>query len=80
METDNEKERIEVDEMKGLEGEIDSAVDRLFVERKNSAAESLAIGFPVSEPPYESVKTSIQESSSHASPKPLSFIKSVEKM
>lgn len=73
-------EKIGADEMKGLEEEIDSAVDRLFVEKKSSAAESLPIGLPISEPPSEPVKASAQESSSHPSPEPLPFMKLFEKM
>ena len=68
------------DEIKGLEEEIDSAVDRLFVEKKDSVAESLSIGLPISEPSYEPVKASDRESSFHPSPEPPPFIKSFEKM
>ncbi len=73
-------EKIGADEMKGLEEEIDSAVDRLFVEKKSSAAESLPIELPISEPPDEPVKASAQETAFHPSPEPLPFIKSFEKM
>ena len=73
-------EKIGADEMKGLEEEIDSAVDRLFVERKSGARESLPIEHPISEPSHEPVKASVQESSSHPSPEPLPFMKSFEKM
>jgi len=73
-------EKIGADEMKGLEEEIDSAVDRLFVEKKSSAAESSPIDLPVSEPPYEPVKASAQQTSFHPSPEPLLFIKLFEKM
>jgi chemotaxis protein histidine kinase CheA len=73
-------EKIGPDEVKGLEEEIDSAVDRLFVEKRSSAAESLPIGLPISEPPYEPVKASAQESSSPPSPEPLPFMKLFEKM
>jgi hypothetical protein len=73
-------EKIGADEMKVLEEEIDSAVDRLFVEKKSIAAESLPIELPISEPPDEPVKASAQETSFHPSPEPLPFMKSFEKM
>ena len=45
-------------DIKGLEEEIDSAVDRLFVEKKRNVAESLSMETPISGPSYEPVKTS----------------------
>jgi hypothetical protein len=39
-------------DIKGLEEEIDSAVDRLFVERKRNVAESLSMETPISGPSY----------------------------
>ena len=68
------------DDIKGLEEEIDSAVDRLFVEKKSNVAESLSIELPISEPSQEPVKAFNQESSFHSSPEPLPFIESFEKM
>jgi len=73
-------EKIEPGEMKGLEEEIDSAVERLFVEKKSSATESSPFELPIPEPRRESVKVSAQESSPHPSPEPIPFIKSFEKM
>ena len=68
------------EDMKGLEEEIDSAVDRLFVGKKSNVAESLSIELPISEPSQEPVKAFNQESSFHPSPEPLPFIESFEKM
>jgi hypothetical protein len=67
-------------DIKGLEEEIDSAVNRLFVEKKRNVAESLPMETPISGPSYEPVKASGGESSFHPSPEPLPFIKSFEKM
>ena len=68
------------DDIKGLEEEIDSAVDRLFVEKKRNVAERLSMETPISGPSYEPVKASGGESSFHPPPEPLPFIKSFEKM
>jgi hypothetical protein len=68
------------DDIKGLEEEIDSAVDRLFVEKKRSVAESLPMEPPISGPSYEPVKASDRERFSQFTPEPLPFIKSFEKM
>jgi hypothetical protein len=45
------------DEIKGLEEEIDSAVDRLFVEKKGELEESVLMESPLLEPSYEIGKT-----------------------
>jgi chemotaxis signal transduction protein len=45
------------EDLKGLEEEIDDAVDRLFVERKKGVAESFLMDSPVSEPPLKSPAT-----------------------
>ncbi len=51
------KEKEEMDklmgeeDLKGLEEEIDNAVDRLFVEKKKDQAESFMMEFPLGEPP-----------------------------
>lgn len=68
------------DDIKGLEEEIDSAVDRLFVEKKSSVAKDLSIKPPISEPSYEPMEGFNRESSFHPSPEPLPLIKSFEKM
>ncbi len=68
------------DDIKGLEEEIDSAVDRLFVEKKSGVAERLSMEPPISGPSYEPVKASGRESSFHPSPETIPFIKSFEKM
>ncbi len=41
------------EDIKGLEKEIDSAVDRLFVEKKRELSESSLMGSSIPEPPYE---------------------------
>ena len=41
------------DDLKRLEAEIDSAIDRLFVEEKKGLAESLSMESPISEPSLE---------------------------
>ena len=58
------------DDIKGLEEEIDSAVDRLFVEKKGNVAEKPSIKEPISEPSYEPVKASLQENSFKPSAEP----------
>src|SRR4030042_1154524 len=68
------------DDIKGLEEEIDSAVDRLFVDKKSSVAERLSMEPPISKTSYEPVKASSRETPFHPSPEPLPFIKSFEKM
>jgi len=68
------------DDIKALEEEIDSAVDRLFVEKKSIAAESLSMEPPISGPSYEPVKASDRARFSQFTPEPLPFIKSFEKM
>jgi len=49
---------MEEEELKGLEEEIDDAVNRLFVEKKRGAVESILMESPVSEIP---LKTSVLE-------------------
>jgi hypothetical protein len=68
------------DEIKGLEEEIDLAVDRLFVEKKGGLKESLLMESQSVEPSYEPVKDFSVESSFQPSPAPLPFQKSFEKM
>jgi hypothetical protein len=68
------------DEIKGLEEEIDLAVDRLFVEKKRGLKESLLMESQSFEPSYEMVKDSSIESSFQPSPAPLPFLRSMEKM
>lgn len=67
-------------DIKGLEEEIDSAVDRLFVEKKNSQAESLSMDLPIEKPPDIPVKIFDQESSLPRSSEPLPFVRSFEAM
>ena len=58
------------EDLKGLEEEIDNAVDRLFVEKKRDGAESFLMEPPILEPPPKplpsepEVKTSLREPSS----------------
>jgi len=58
------------EDLKGLEEEIDNAVDRLFVEKKRDEAESFLMESPILEPPPKpppsepAVKTSLREPSS----------------
>jgi hypothetical protein len=68
------------DEIKGLDEEIDSAVDRLFVEKKSGMRESLTIESPPSRPSLEPVKSVDRGSPVHSSPELPSSIKSFEKM
>jgi hypothetical protein len=68
------------DEIKGLEEEIDLAVDRLFVEKRGGLKESLLIESQSVEPSYEPVKDFSLESSLQPSPAPPPFPKSFEKM
>lgn len=80
------------DDIKGLEEEIDSAVDRLFVEKKGGISESVSQKSPAKEPPYmkepsyqmekdidlESPVSSV--SPVQPPPVPSPFLKSIEKM
>ena len=70
---------IEEDEIKGLEEEIDTAVDRLFVERKRGLEEDLLTEPPNLRPSHEMVKDFTVESSFQPSPAPLPFQKMFEK-
>lgn len=70
-------------EIKGLEEEIDSAVDRLFVEKKGGTPEGVSKKFPVKEPSYQMEKDIDLESPVspvQPSPAPPPFLKSIEKM
>jgi hypothetical protein len=71
---------IEEDEIKGLEEEIDTAVDRLFVEKKRGLEESLLTESPNLRPSHEMVKDFTAESSFQPPPASLPFQKSFEKM
>jgi chemotaxis protein histidine kinase CheA len=64
----------------GLEEEIDSAVDRLFVEKKGSTAETLVKKSPVKEPSYTMEKDFDIESAVPPPSAPPAFLKSIEKM
>ena len=68
------------DEIKGLDEEIDSAVDRLFVEKKSGMRESLAMESPPSKPTLEPVKPIDRVSNVHSSPELPPSIKPFEKM
>jgi len=68
------------EDIKRLEGEIESAVDRLFVEKNRNVAKSLPVEPPTPEPSYDPVKTLHPEPSLHPSHEPLPYIKSFEKM
>jgi hypothetical protein len=71
---------IEEDEIRGLEEEIDTAVDRLFVEKRRGLEESLLTEAPDLRPSHERVRDFSVKSPSPSSPAPLPFQKSVEKM
>jgi len=64
----------------GLEEEIDSAVDRLFVEKKGSTPETLVKKSPVKEPSYTMEKDFDIESAVPPPSAPPPFLKSIEKM
>jgi len=64
----------------GLEEEIDSAVDRLFVEKNGSTPETLIKKSPVKEPSYTMEKDFDIESTIHPHPAPPPFLKSIENM
>ncbi len=51
------------EDIKGLEAEIDSAVDRLFVEKKGNVMEKPLMKQPISEPSHEPLNASLQENS-----------------
>jgi hypothetical protein len=68
------------EEIKGLDEEIDSAVDRLFVEKKSVMRESLSTESPTSRPSFEPVNSVDHGSPAHSSPEPFPFLKSFEKM
>jgi hypothetical protein len=67
-------------EIKGLEEEIDSAVDRLFVEKRKELEENLSTDSPIFEPSHEMAEESSVESSFQPIPAPLPLSKSIEKM
>jgi hypothetical protein len=70
-------------EIKGLEEEIDSAVDRLFVEKKGGTPEGVSKKSPVKEPSYQMEKDIDLESPVspvQPSPAPPPFLQSIEKM
>jgi chemotaxis protein histidine kinase CheA len=68
------------DDIKGLEEEIDSAVDRLFVEKKRGMTESVRMESSVFEPPHETEKKIDRERSLHIPSEPRPLLESVEKM
>lgn len=68
------------DEFKGLEAEIDSAVDRLFVEKKREREESFMMKSTQLEPSFEIEEKGVIESATPFPTKPLPFFKSGEKM
>ena len=72
-----EKE-IGEDEFKGLEAEIDSAVDRLFVEKQREREEDMIKKFTRSEPSRETELKIQIESPTQPFSKPLSFFKPAE--
>jgi chemotaxis protein histidine kinase CheA len=67
-------------EIKGLEEEIDSAVDRLFVEKKGRSPESPVKKPPDKEPVFKMEKDVDVESSIEPSSPPPPFSRSIEKM
>ena len=68
------------DDIKGLEEEIDSAVDRLFVEKKIGLAESVRMEPPILEPSYEIEKKIDVGRSPHPPSKPFPLLESFEKV
>jgi hypothetical protein len=73
-------EKMGEDEFKGLEAEIDSAVDQLFVEKEKEREESSMIKSARSEPSNETERKTDGESSIPFPSKPLPFFRSGEKM
>jgi chemotaxis protein histidine kinase CheA len=71
---------IDEGDIKGLEEEIDSAVDRLFVEKKRGMTESVRMESSVFEPPHETEKKIDRERSLHIPSEPHPLLESVEKM
>ena len=67
-------------DIKGLEEEIDSAVDRLFVEKRGGTPESAPKKSPVKEPSYKMEKDIDLESSIAPSSEPPPFLRLIEKM
>jgi len=68
------------DDIKNLEEEIDSAVDRLFVEKKRGVTESVRMEPSVSEPPHEKERKIDREHVSHIPSEPRPLLEAVEKM
>ena len=68
------------EDIKGLEKEIDSAVDRLFIEKKRGLAESSLMESSISEPPYETGKGFEREGFSSSVSTSPPFLKPIEKM
>jgi len=73
-------EKMGEDEFKGLEAEIDSAVDQLFVEKEKEREESSMMKSARSEPSNETERKTDVESSIPFPSKPLPFFRSGEKM
>lgn len=75
------KKIMEDEDIKGLEEEIDSAVDQLFVEKKGKLDESLLMESPIPETPYPMEKSFEETESSLRPPSILPpFSKPIEKM
>jgi chemotaxis protein histidine kinase CheA len=74
------KKGLGENDLLGLEEEIDSAVDRLFVEKNGSTPENLIKKSPVKEPSYTMEKDFDIESTIHPHPAPPPFLKSIENM
>jgi len=71
---------IAEDDIKGLEEEIDSAVDRLFVEKEIGLAERVRMEPSILEPSYEMEKKIDTGRSPHPPSKPLPLLESFEKV
>ena len=73
-------EKMGEDEFKGLEAEIDSAVDRLFVEKEREREEDQTMRLAGAKPPREAEKKTDAEILVSSAAKPLSFFKTEERV
>jgi len=71
---------IDEEDLKGLEEEIDSAVDRLFVQKKRDQEESVRMEPPIIEPSHDVEKKIDAEHPSAPHSEPAPFLESFERM
>lgn len=72
--------KVGEEDIKGLEEEIDSAINRLFVEKRGGRAENEMIEPDIPQASYEIKRSPGLESSFHPQTKPLPLLKILEKM